>query len=400
MRSIISVAAGIRHRTLIGMLAALVIICCSTASGRPDPRGAITSAKALRSMARVYMAAGRYDTAREYANRAIAAAVNASEPDTLTSACVIDLAWADLQLGSFDSALELGYRALDLQKKAYGDKHIYVAYTLRILSSINYEKGDYRQARLLLDESIEVMHANAAGENEIAPFLVDLAGILVAQGRYEEAEQTYLTAEDKVLASFGPSHLYTANVMTRIAALYIHEGRFDEAAILVDEAYPVLKEIFGNDSYALVDVWMTMAALFEHSGEMMKAENMMKRALARVEKQYGSDHPKAARILSSLGEFYLDNGDYVNAALVCPAAAQKLMTSFGQAHDATALAQNDLARLYAWEGRTIEASRLCSDAVTTLMQLFDPDHPALAKVRNTISSLLLAKAPDTTSNIN
>ena len=400
MHSVMSVAAPIRYRILIGTLAAFFIICCSTASARPDPRRAITSAKALRSMARVYMAAGRYDTAREYASRAMVAAVNASEPDTVTSACAIDMAWVDLQLGNFDSAQELGYRALNLQKKAYGERHIYVAYTLRILASINCEKGDYRQARLLLDESIELMHANAAGENEIAPFLVDLAGILAAQGRYEEAEQTYLIAQDKVLASFGPCHLYTANVMTRIAALYVLEGRFDEATVLLDEAYPLLKEIFGNDSYVLVDVWMTLAAVFEHNGEMLKAETMMKRALARVEQQYGPDHPRAARRLSSLGEFSLDNGDYVNAALVCPVAAQKLMASFGQTHDATAMAQNDLARLYAWEGRTMEASRLCSDAVTTLLQLFEPDHPALAKVRNTLSSLLLAKAPDATSNMN
>ncbi len=386
-------------RFLLAIIA-LAVMQCGTASALSNPRQNITSAKAMKSMSRVYMAAGRYDKAREYASLAVAAAVRDSEPDTMTSACMIDLAWVDLQLGNYESAWTVGQEALGLQRAAYGDEHIYVAYTLRIMASICNQRGDYRLARQTLDESLDVMYANDAGENEVAPFLVDLAGILVAEGKYDEAEQTYMDARDKVLKSFGPSHLYTATVMTHIAALYVKQGHFEEARQFIDESYPVLKEVFGDDSYALVDTWMTIASIHEHNGELSKAENMMKRALNRVEVRYGEEHPEAARILGSLGEFYLDHGNYEQAAVICPLAVQRMEASLGENHDATAMARNDLARLYLWQGRTAEASRLCSNAVMTLVQLFDPGHPSLAKVRHTLSSLLLAKAPQGLTNLN
>ena len=378
----------------------LALLFCVNASARPQARVKISTAKALKSMARVYMAAGRYDTAREYATQAFAAALRDSEGEALTSGCMIDLAWADLQLGNFESAYATGIEGLELQRQAYGDDHIYAAYTLRILSSICRERGDYQQARVLLDESMEVMYLNAAGDNEIAPFLVDLAGILVAEGRYDEAERVYDNTREKVLAVFGPSHLYTAMVFTQIAALYVRQGRVDEAETLICEGYPILKEVFGPDSYSLVDTWMVMAGIFEHKGELNNAENMMKRALARVEEQYGSQHPRAARILGSLGEFYLDHERYAEAAVVCPLAIDRLKASLGDGHDATAMAQNGLARLYLRQGRTLEASRLCSGAIVTLAQVFEPGHPSLAKVRQTLSSLLFAKAPETDTNIN
>jgi tetratricopeptide (TPR) repeat protein len=328
------------------------------------------------------------------------AAARDSETDMMASGCMVDLAWVDLQLGNYAAASAEGRQGLELEKKVYGRDHVYVAYTLRILAAISRQRGDYRQAQTIMDESIAVMETNSAGENELAPFLVDLADVLVAQGKYDDAEKTYLEAMEKVVASLGTSHLYTATVMTHIAGLYARQQRFDEARQLLDAAYPTMKEVFGDDSYALVDTWMTMAAISEHDGDLPRAENMIKRALGRVEKQYGEKHPEAARILGALGEFCLDHGDYVQAAAICPVAVEKLQASLGEDHDATAMAMNDLARLYAWQGRMADASRLCTGAVTRLAQIFEPTHPSMTKVRHTLTSLLVAKAPGDTSSTN
>jgi tetratricopeptide (TPR) repeat protein len=377
---------------VIAALAA-ILLTCSAAMGQPDPRLSITSAKALKSMARIYMAGGRYDMARHYADKAVSAARSANEPDTLLSGCLVDLAWADMQLGNYASAWENGQKGLAIQQAAYGSDHIYTAYTMRILASICRERGDYKKAQSILNESLEVMKANSAGANELAPFLVDRADILVASGKFAEAEQAYADARARVVTAFGQSHLYSATVTAHAAALYTKLEKFDEAEQLLNEAYPTLTEVFGDDSYALVDAWMTRAAIYEHNGRTLDAENTIKRALARTETQYGTTHPQAARILAALGTFYIDHGNYAEASKICPMALERLEKSLGESHDATAMAMNDMARIYAKQGRMGEASRLCTNAATALAQVFGPEHPSMARVRHTLSSLLVAMAP-------
>jgi tetratricopeptide (TPR) repeat protein len=384
---------------ILAALAAL-LMTCSVAVGQPDPRLNITSAKALKSMARIYMAANRYAMAREYADKAVAAARAANEPDTLTSGCLVDLAWADMQLGNYAAAWASGQEGLELQKKAYGSDHIYTAYTMRILASICRERGDYKQARAILDESLEVMKANSASANETAPFLVDMADLLVAWGKYPEAEQVYADARGRVVTAFGQTHLYTATVTSHAAALCVKLGEFDDAERLLGEAYPILKDVFGEDSYSLVDAWLTQAAIYEHNGRTLDAENTIKRALARTETQYGPTHPQAARILAALGTFYIDHGNYAEAEKICPIALERLEASLGENHDATAMAMNDMARVYVHQGRMADASRLCTSATVALAQVFGPEHPAMVRVRHTLSSLLVAMAPGEMASMN
>jgi tetratricopeptide (TPR) repeat protein len=389
-----------RYRQLLLLAAAASVFGLSDcAQARMDSRTP-ASAKALKAIARVYMVAGRYDAAAEAARLAVEAARTESNADVMTASCLVDQAWAELQLGRYASAWSAGVQGLEIQKQVYGQQHVYVAYTLRILSAICRERGDYRQARQLLEQSIAIMNQNAPGENELAPFWVDLAGILVAEGKYFEADDMYNLAREKVSASFGQSHLYTATVTVKVAQLYIRENRFDEARQLLEAAYPVQKEVYGQDSYNLVDTWVAMAAIFEHNGELLKAENMLKRALGMVEKQYSKEHPEAARIMGTLAEFYLNHGDYERAETSCHAALERLKNALGDNHDATAMAMNTLARLYVRQGRTAEASQLCTEAVMALSQVFEPGHPDFVKVRQTLSSLLLAKAPDNLSNVN
>lgn len=376
---------------LIAAIAALLLACSAAhgQAGKIDP----TAPKTLKAMARMYMVSGRYATARDYAEKAVAASRARGEQDTLTSGCLVDLAWADLQLGDYAAAWESGQKGLELQKTAYGHDHIYTAYTMRILASICRERGDYRQARSLLEESLEVMKANAATANETGPVYVDVADLLAAWGKFDEAEEAYSNARNMVVGSFGSSHLYTATVTAHTAAMYAKLEKFDEAEQMINEAYPVIRDVFGEEGYQMVEVWMTKAAIYDHKGRTLDAENMMKRALARTEKQYGSTHPQAARILASLGTFYIDHGNYAEAEKICPIALERLEASLGESHDATAMAMTDMALVYVHQGRMADASRLCTTAAASLAQVFGPQHPAMARVRHTLSSLLVAMLP-------
>jgi len=101
--------------------------------------------KALRAMARVYMACGELEKARPLAERALELAGKTAATDRELSACLIDLACLYKSQGEFANAEDMCRNGLALQAKVYGEDHPYIAYTLRILSEIYREQGRFEQ---------------------------------------------------------------------------------------------------------------------------------------------------------------------------------------------------------------------------------------------------------------
>ena len=116
----------------------------------------------------------------------------------------------DLRLGMYmayiynkqanlDEAEEMCKLGLKLQEKVYYKEHPYVAYTLRILSSIYQGQGRYQDSRRVLDQALAIMLKSHQPEDYvIAPFQVDIADVLVAQGDFQNAESYYHQALDLI----------------------------------------------------------------------------------------------------------------------------------------------------------------------------------------------------------
>jgi len=292
---------------------ALLMCMSGVSSGKEmTPDG---SCRALRCMARVYVSCGEYTKALPLAQRALDLAETNEVSDSELSSCLIELAWVCKALRQFDQAQQVCERGLKLQKEVYDENHPYVAYTLRILSSIYQGQGDYQKARDSLDQAMAIMLKNHSADDQVmAPFKVDIAKLLVAQGNLAEAEVYYLNALDLINKSYGPNHLYTAGVNGDLAKLYVLQGKYDKAEPLITQTLAVQEKVYGPNHHLMAPTLLTMARIQQAKGDYVKTETLYNQASATLEKTSTTKHYSTAAALDAQILLYKEFGNVTKAA--------------------------------------------------------------------------------------
>lgn len=243
------------------------------------------SSKTLRSMARVYMSNGEYAKAQPLAEKALTLARAEGAADSEIAMCFIDLATLYTYQGKLVDAEEMCKSGLQLQKRTLYKNHPYLAYTSRTLSSIYYEQGEYSKAKSALDEAFVIMlDSHIANDTDTAPFLVDMARILLAQGNLEQAENYYQKALPLINTSYGPNHLYTASVLADIAKLYVLQERYAQAEELINRAIAIQEKTYGSNHHLISASWLTKAKICQEQGNFVQAEQLINKSLAALEK--------------------------------------------------------------------------------------------------------------------
>jgi tetratricopeptide (TPR) repeat protein len=237
-------------------------------------------------MARVYMAYGQYDKAEPLAQRALVVAEKNNASDEQRSLCLMDLAYIYSNTARLEEAELKCAETLKLLEQIYGDAHPHAAYTLRILASVYKQQARYAQAQAALEQAMDIMQKTicVADPRAIAPFQIDLANLFIAQARYDEAETYFEKALPVVSETFGPEHLYTANVLANIARLYVLQGRYSQAEMLITKAVTIQEKVYGSKNPLVAPSWLTMANVCWVKGDVTAAEKLIQRALTAVEK--------------------------------------------------------------------------------------------------------------------
>jgi len=366
----------------------ILSVCIVSAWARSAERS--YTCGSLRSMARVYMASGGYEKAQPLLEQALHLAERTSASDIELCACVLDLAYLYKNQGKLTDAETMCRLGLKLQEKVYSESHPYVAYTLRILSEIYQGQARYREAADALERAMTIMlRVSREDDQEIAPFKVDMARLLMAQGDLTKSESYFNEAIAIIEKSYGPNHLYTTKVLSSMATLYVLQERYAEAEELISRTLPIQEKIYGPDHHFLVPVWLVKSKVYQAKGDMVNAKKLLEKSLSTVENRANSGHSSEGDILSRLGEFYIMNKEYTKAEDVLQRALKVLESSKGTNSDDTAIALNNLAKVYLNQNKYSEAQSLCRKALNTLESIFDEHHPNVADVLETLVQLHL-----------
>jgi tetratricopeptide (TPR) repeat protein len=229
--------------------------------------------KTLRSMARAYMAFGKYEKAHVLAERALAQAKLEKTEDGEMALCLIDMGTVYGYEGLLSQAAEKFEEGVQLQKKALFDTHPYVAHTLRMLSDIYRRQDNLEQAEAVLSQAVRVMLDNCdLHSKEMAPFILESAKLQFAKGQTEEALANYQTALDIYEENYGSQHLMTANVLEDMALLCMVQKDTDQAGQLMSASLAIKSKIFGRYHSELIDSWLTMARICKYQGQPERCE--------------------------------------------------------------------------------------------------------------------------------
>jgi CHAT domain-containing protein/tetratricopeptide (TPR) repeat protein len=225
-------------------------------------------------------------------------------------------------------------------------------------------QGKYREAVQIAIFANELA-ANVYGPDslESARSLNNLGTALQADGQYERAEPNLRRALELRKRMLRPNHPDIAISIYNLAALYVVEGRNSEAEPLLMNARDLWEKALGPDHANVGTALNGLATAYEYEGRYAEAEPLLKRALSIWEKALGPTHPEAGRALNNLAQLYKFEKRYEEAEPLFLRAISIWEGALGTNHPDTVLARYNLAAMYVFERRYVEARPLMEGAL-------------------------------------
>jgi len=291
------------------------------------------------------LAAGDFDSAREHAEQALAAAKKQyGETSAFVASSLNDLALVDSRRAEYEKALEAINRAVQLSNQTLGESHENSLAIRFNQGRIAAKAQNYPLAESAFKQYLDL----SKNRQNQAAALYELAQVQLAQGQYPAAEQSArqaLELEDKALAAQihetlalalaqqnRPSEaleplqqalsLYrqtednrkAAETLERLARLQQQLGQTENAAALREQSLSLLEKV-APDSPLLAQQLNDLAIQMQQNGDLPQAEHYYRRALSLLEQQRGAQSQEVATVLGSLGQLkQAENDD--RAALV------------------------------------------------------------------------------------
>jgi len=231
------------------------------------------STKTLRSMARAYMAFGKYEKAHTLAGKAVQQAQAEGVERGELALCMIDMGTVCSYEGSLSRARNYLEKGVSLQQEALSKDHPYVAQTLRLLSDVYRQQGDLKESERVLSNAVRIMLDHCDVESkEMAPFILEAGNLKYEQGQLDIALDNYQKALDIYTQSYGSNHLMTANVLEKMARLYLVKNEPGQAGSFMQESLKIKNHIYGRYHPQLIDSWLEMARICRYQGQRERCE--------------------------------------------------------------------------------------------------------------------------------
>ena len=139
---------------------------------------------------------------------------------------------------------------------------------------------------------------------ERADRFVRQASLLIAQGRYAQAEPLQREASTLLVSVYGPAHPRYAESLNQLALTCAATKRFAEAATLYQQVSDIARVAVGEDHPLYQDVLVKLGLAHRASGRIFEAEQAYRQALKRQSKSRAKDPAAMASLWTDLACIY------------------------------------------------------------------------------------------------
>src|SRR5262245_12356729 len=105
----------------------------------------------------------------------------------------------------------------------------------------------YADAEQFLRAAVHEAEKFPSGDRRFDLSFNGLAKVLYSQGKYDEAERSYLQAVAVLEKKLGPGHLRVAESLNGLALIYQMQGRYKEAEPLFSRASRISEKVLGPE---------------------------------------------------------------------------------------------------------------------------------------------------------
>lgn len=322
--------------------------------GPDHPRTALQ----LRSLGRLYLAAGRLNDAELALRKALAARQASTTPNLAKVAqSQSDLADLEVELGRYDAARALYQQSEQTERQARGVNHWWLGLEAHALARLDAAQGrladaegGYKRAAVLLE---------GGGDDARRDALINqsaLGRLYLMEGRYDDATkalQASLTSQD---TPTGVRSVDAVATLDSISAVERETGHYTEARTTLERSLNLLRAADGGASWFVAEHLAELAGLLAEENRRGQARQTLLQALVSRREAAGTDDPASYNFLIIVSATEVSLGDLADA----------------QAHASQALA---IARAYRGEGAPsiIAAMVACGDVARRQGRLKDAE---------------------------
>ena len=225
------------------------------------------------------------------------------------------------------------------------------------------------------------------GHPEYGFALAWVAELLMAQGRFYEAEDYVLRANANTVKALPTDYAEQGKGLNMIGVLYMRTDRLGQSEAVLKKAIELLErqENGGLVSLALQNLAVTLSL----GGRDEEAEPLAKRSLAMRQEEQPPIPENIALSISSLGMIAQRTGRYAEAEQRLKEALAINLSMMPASGRNVVVRLSNLASLYLDTGRPEDALPLVQQALQIAAQNFPKNHPSVAQAYNSLGNVLL-----------
>jgi eukaryotic-like serine/threonine-protein kinase len=253
-------------------------------------------------------------------------------------------------------------------------------------------KGDFNEARQLLEESVDIFKrvkgvnspSYATGLSNLGSALIDRGDLFGAEAKLRES----LAIRRKIL---GPGHPDLVFSLNNLGYVLLERGDWEAAEPFIKEAMDInLARLGPANPRAAVQI-NNWARVLQAKGEYVRAHKYFQRALQILETTRTPITWPAAQVTANLGLLSFDMGDYVTAERYARQAMGMRETLGGDQTPAFARSMIEVAEDRVFQGDPAGAEPLLRRALAILRQRLWSGHPSITTAEVRLGEALLAE---------
>jgi len=264
----------------------------------PDPETAENhfGYEMLQAWANLHRGRGRYGDAIETAERALdwLDRYPLARPINRASA-LTNLALNLARVNRPERAIEVLEALLPIQERIFGVASGKYVGTLINLGAVQREAGRVGDSGATLQAALDLIqsHPDIVPEEQQVIVQLNLANVLNATGRPEQAEALMRKSRLRAIDLWGPSHQHVLTQEYNLAELLSQQGRFDEARALAEQTLERKREALGDKHVLTLLTMDNLAVALAGLDRGNVALQLHTDALESLQDQLGSEHPFA-----------------------------------------------------------------------------------------------------------
>ncbi|GHJ11269.1 hypothetical protein TPA0907_56360 [Micromonospora humidisoli] len=216
----------------------------------------------------------------------------------------------------------------------------------------------------------------------------NLAGVLSAQARYDEAATEFrsvLAAEAEVI---GPDHPDTLATRHNLAGVLSDQGLYDEAADEYRSVLATQAEVLGTDHPDTLHTRHNLARVLSNKGCYDEAADEYRSVLATRAQVLGPDHPVTLGTRNNLAGVLFRQGHDDEAAIEFRSMLATQAEVLGLDHPDTLATRHNLAHVLSNKGRHDEAADEYRSVLATRAEVLGSDHRDTLHTRHNLAGVL------------